>query len=119
MRCRASGEGIFWQNGIESGGMAKRVGYGGKAIDTPESRRLAAEYTMDRCVDLLDLDPSGVDRLYWLSQGLRVSASGYVVKPAAAASRRRARRLAAPQIGSTEGSGAPQPRRAGREPQAG
>ena len=115
MRCRAFGEGVFGRNGIKSGGMGKRTDYG-KASDTPEFRRLAAAYTVEHCVDLLTLDPAGADRLYWLSQGRRVAASGAVV--VAAAARRRVVRPDVLPTGSSAESGALQPRRAGHESQA-
>ena len=112
MRCRAFGEGDLGRNGLKSSGMGNRWA----RADTPEFKRLAAAYTVEHCVDLLTLDPAGADRLYWLSHGRRVAASGAVV--VAAAARRSAKRLVVLPTCSIEGSASPQPRRAGRESQA-
>ena len=33
-------------------------------VSTPESRELAAKYTLEHCAELLDADPKGAERLF-------------------------------------------------------
>jgi hypothetical protein len=33
-------------------------------VSTEKSRALAAKYTMEHCIELMEADPQGVDRLY-------------------------------------------------------